>query len=441
MNESLVRIENAGSVIWSASERCYFFSRSNLLTSLFDEVIPESHIVYESLTAEQQYLLKECGITENFRVLTYTDNSSNAIAFPLEMYFDYSSHCNLRCPGCYNQRHLDNKSFNVNDIIKVISELYDLGIMRLHLAGGEPTLDYEKLKVYLTTAQKYNVVTSMATNGTLLTESMCALLMNTDLFAVSISLDGWNEKMNRIRRGGNIENFSRIVDGIKRLVEEKRKLNARTEICLKPTYETKVGMDYFEEMICFAISLGVDKIKFANPERSLNHDPQHYQYGVDHYYENMFSIGRLQQKYQEKIKITNITNPAVSCGQIGISGNKGCIGSQELIAINPDGRITPCLMNDTWLGNYYEYPSLKAFFKESKELRKYRETIQPNPNCLACDAFLRCRGGCQVRKIVNNGSITGMDSYCPILAGVEIPKKETDISTHLFHKINVFHSL
>lgn len=408
---------------------------------LFGENRPVTYVEYEKLSAEQKNLLIDCGIAENFRVLSYHDDTDNMIAFPLEMYFDYSSHCNLRCPGCYNKRHLDNKSFNESNIIRVISELYELGIMRLHLAGGEPTMDYDKLKVYLTTAQKYGVVTSLATNGTLLSESICSLLMNTDLFAVSISLDGWNEEMNLMRRGGMVGNFTKIVEGIDRLVKEKKKTNATTEICLKPTYETKVGADYFEKMICFAIDLGVDKIKFANPERSLNHEPQHYQHGIDCYYENMFSIRRLQKKYENKIKITNITNPAVGCGQIGIPGNNGCIGSQELIAINPDGRITPCLMNDTWLGNYYEYPSLRAFFEESEELRKYRKTIQPDTRCIGCQAYNYCRGGCQVRKIVNNGAITGMDSYCPTLMGVDIPKQTAHASSKKFHRINIFHSL
>lgn len=41
---------------------------------------------------------------------------------------------------------------------------------------------------------------------------------------------------------------------------------------------------------------------------------------------------------------------------------RGCIGGQELLTINPDGRITPCLMNDTELGDYLTTGALINFF-------------------------------------------------------------------------------
>ena len=439
--ESLVRLENAGSVIWSASQKCYYFSKDNVISLLFGDVTNKSLIKYNELNSYQKEQLMGCGIFGDFRVLSYTNDSANKLSYPLEVYFDYSSQCNLRCPGCYNSKHLNNTSFSCDNIQRVIAEMYDLGMMRLHLAGGEPTMDYEKLKVYMTTAKDYGIVTSLATNGTLLSDRVCTLLMNSNMLAVSVSLDGWNDEMNVIRRGGKADNFGIIVDGIKRLVEKKVELAVDTEICLKPTYETKVDAEYFEKMICFSIDLGVDKIKFANPERSLNHESKHYQQEVNRYYENMLSIALLQKKYQDRIKITNITNPVVSCGQIGIPGNKGCIGSQELIAINPDGRITPCLMNDTVLGNYYNYPSLKTFFDESAELKEYRKSIIPNQICGGCEIYLQCRGGCQVRKIVDNGSICGMDPYCPIEAGMKVFNNESFPMSDNFQKINVFHSL
>ncbi|MNW56497.1 pyrroloquinoline quinone biosynthesis protein PqqE [compost metagenome] len=124
-------------------------------------------------------------------------------------------------------------------------------------------------------------------------------------------------------------------------------------------------------------------------------------------------------------------------------GLKGCIGGQELLTVNPDGRITPCLMNDTLLGNYQEWGSIRDFYNNSDELNHYLSKIQNNSECNLCEIYEQCRGGCQVRKIVEYRDITGRDPYCPKNLERNDLKEITEIKeiTKFFKTINVFHSL
>ena len=115
---------------------------------------------------------------------------------------------------------------------------------------------------------------------------------------------------------------------------------------------------------------------------------------------------------------------------------QGCIGAQELIAINCKGEITPCLMNSTYLGNIFEVESIKDIYK-SEILENYKEIS--NYDCKDCKYHQKCRGGCQVRKIVEYGKIEKKDPICPVKNNINIDLEKDDNSK--LKKIMVLHSL
>ena len=162
-------------------------------------------------------------------------------------------------------------------------------------------------------------------------------------------------------------------------------------------------------------------------------------------YENYYNVNsyvmELKEKYKsEKIYISNIANPVNGCADIGLPNMKGCIGAQELISINPDGRISPCLMNQISLGNIYDYNSISDFWNNSEKLKEYRKVIA-NYGCEDCEYKNQCRGGCQVRKYVEYGEIKGIDPLCPAKHKEKIIKKQEDKKIKKLTKINVLHSL
>ena len=327
-----------------------------------------------------------------------------------------------------------------NEKIKhIIKDMYDNGIMRVHLAGGEPTLMPSGLQTYMSTAKKYGIVSSMSSNGVALSDEVLDIVFNNNLFSFTVSLEGADEKTNAIIRGEG--NFDKTIANVARMVKRKKELDSNTILCLKMSYDTNVEKNELEKMILLGIETGVDTIKFANPERCIFHDKGFYSSVYDNYYKVNSYVMELKEKYKDSnIYISNISNPVNGCDNIGLPGMKGCIGGQELLSINPDGRISPCLMNQINLGNINDYNSIKDFWNNSEELKKYREKIS-RYNCDDCLEHSKCRGGCQVRKYVEYNDIIDIDPLCPL------KKKQDKLLTldknksKKLVKVNVLHSL
>lgn len=427
-----IRYENAGILIYSSKKKNYYFSNDL-------KVINECKKIFSNLSnyeeTEVSKELIELGLNEGIREIDMGDVDKQ-LSVPLEYYFDFTSKCNLKCLHCYNKDNISSITMPNNEIKRIIKDMYNCGIMRIHLAGGEPTCEIDGLNTYMSTAKEYGIVSSMSSNGVSLSDEVLDVMLNNDLFSITVSLEGANEKDNSKIRG--IGNFEKSIMTIRKLVKLKKELNKKTIICIKMSYYTDISKEKLEEMVLLGIRLGVDVVKFANPERCIFHEKGFYGKVYDDYYKVINYVRELKEKYAGSIYISEVANPINNCGTIGIPNMKGCIGAQELIAINPNGRISPCLMNQINLGNIYDYESIKDFFANNKNLKTYLETIT-NYDCKDCNIHSSCRGGCQVRKYVEYGSIRDTDPMCPIKKEKDLTISETE--NKKLRKVKVLHSL
>ena len=428
MKRTIIRNEKYGLLVFVPDDACYYRIYDENLKKLlldgvqnkeFNKIKDEYSLEYKKLKIYNPIFIDNTLIEKNVFV-------------PLEAYFDYTSKCNLNCHYCYNKKYLNNSTMQPEIVRKIISDFASLGISRVHLAGGEPTIDYYGLKNYLEECKEKNLILSMATNGTLLSDKICDLLTSNDLLSISVSLDNAIEAKNDETRGK--KTYTKIIDGIQRLNKYKAINNSDVELCFKPVYYPNITKEEINNLIKISLDLGIQKLKFSNPERCLEHENGYYGRIKQAYYNSASLIQECINENKSELLITNITNPYLSDFAIGIEENKGCIGAQELITINPDGRITPCLMNHTNLGNIYNYDSLKDFLENSVELHKYYELIS-NYDC-NCNIYSACRGGCQVRKIVEYGNILLKDPLCPM---GQVNKKT--LQNEKIRKVNVYHSL
>ena len=437
-DSATIRLENVGCIIWSPLKKRYF-SLSTKYQELFNSYLLDGFCISDIFKRipEIEEDLKEIGVDDSVQIVNNIKRKNRALYAPLEYYFDFTSNCNLKCNGCYNIDTWGNVCMHPSTIKAIINEMLELGIRRVYLAGGEPLTNMEATRIYLDTCYQNGITSSIATNGTMLTDEICEFLLTKNLFDISISLDCWdNDTSLRIRgRGG----FEDAVDGIKRLVRIKSRMKSETEICIKPIIDRELSDVFYKKMVQLAIELKVDKLKLINPERSLNHPRGYYGRNVKKYYEMNMLISELQKQYKDVLTITNGSNPCNGFGHIGIKGLDGCIGGQELLAINPDGRISPCLMDHTLLGNYYDFGSIKRFLDDSCELENYQKN-KNQVNCHLCNIYTRCRGGCQVRKIVQTGTQCGKDPLCPIYNEVPI-SSDIDEYSNVLDMIICAHSL
>ena len=425
----IVRREYFGNLIWSDNDKGYFIPINKNIDNKVSRILENNDGEFEIIDE-----LNKMGMENGVKELKSTNK--DGLSAPLEYYFDYTNACNLKCTHCYNREYLNCDTMTEEQIEYVINDMYKNGVMRLHLAGGEPTLFPEKLEKYMSVAKKYGIVTSMSSNGTLISEEIGKIVLRNNVTSFTISIESAIEEKNAKIRGKDV--LEKSIEGIKKIVDFRKKNNGTFNIAIKMSYDVDTSEEDFKRMIDLAIKLKVDLLKLINPERCEFHKIGFYSSVSKKYYNVQKIIRKLQKDYKDKLNITVVNSPVNLYCETGLPNVKGCIGGQELISINPDGNVTPCLMNKYDLGNIFKDKSIENIYKSNK-IKDYKKYIS-DYDCKDCNYHSQCRGGCQVRKIVETGKIENHDPICPIRNKVEINTKEKEDDLKLM-KIKVLHSL
>lgn len=111
---------------------------------------------------------------------------------PYSAWIEVCTVCNLRCIHCYNgtQQQI---FMSASDFRLVCEKLADYGIRSAQLIGGEP-LCHSEFPLLLQTAADHFDSVSLYTNGTLLTDPVCAALKQADA-SVSLSVYSYESDM------------------------------------------------------------------------------------------------------------------------------------------------------------------------------------------------------------------------------------------------------
>ena len=202
----IVRREYFGNLIWSDNDKGYFIPINKNIDNKVSRILENNDGEFEIIDE-----LNKMGMENGVKELKSTNK--DGLSAPLEYYFDYTNACNLKCTHCYNREYLNCDTMTEEQIEYVINDMYKNGVMRLHLAGGEPTLFPEKLEKYMSVAKKYGIVTSMSSNGTLISEEIGKIVLRNNVTSFTISIESAIEEKNAKIRGKDVlENKSRFIE-------------------------------------------------------------------------------------------------------------------------------------------------------------------------------------------------------------------------------------
>lgn len=134
--------------------------------------------------------------------------------------------CNLKCKHCYSssdEKHYSGELTTI-EAKKMIDNLGAFGVPVLLISGGEPFLR-EDLMELIQYSQKYNIRSTISTNGTLIDKKMARELKNNHVGYVGISIDGIRERHDSFR--GSRGSFDKAVAGIRNCLEVGQKVGLR----------------------------------------------------------------------------------------------------------------------------------------------------------------------------------------------------------------------
>lgn len=221
----------------------------------------------------------------------------------LNLLWDITNECNLRCIHCYNANTPKKCSSNFYMIepTKIIKQISELGFTHIHLLGGEPLL-YKNLSTLINAAIKNNIDISINTNGLLLTDSVCELLLKSNVSQVVISLDGASPKDNDFIRGKGV--FEKVTQNIRCLSNLRETLNSNTIIILASVI-TKSNIQNIHKIVSLANELGIDYIDISalyhNGNAMKNLDI--LSITAEEYYEAIKKILAYSIKFQQKVQV------------------------------------------------------------------------------------------------------------------------------------------
>jgi MoaA/NifB/PqqE/SkfB family radical SAM enzyme len=97
--------------------------------------------------------------------------------------------CNLKCGMCNFWKQEPGSELETGEFFKIIDDLAGLGTKAISFSGGEPLLrkDIFGLIKY---GKRRGLIVHLATNGTLVDEENARKLRDSEIDAISVSLDG-----------------------------------------------------------------------------------------------------------------------------------------------------------------------------------------------------------------------------------------------------------
>jgi uncharacterized protein len=193
---------------------------------------------YHKILVDNNFLVN-CEIDESkqleytYKELYFGNNSLNITLLP-------TMKCNFSCEYCFEEDHSTSWNEENIDILKNYAEKSFKNKEKVHIAlfGGEPLLEWSKLKVLynhiekIKSIYKFNFTQSIATNAYLMNENIINEMVDMYSFiAFQITIDGFKESHNKtrkLRNGG--ETYGKVLENLKLLI--RKKVNSKKNILI-----------------------------------------------------------------------------------------------------------------------------------------------------------------------------------------------------------------
>lgn len=360
----------------------------------FDDIIDNKNVYVNLFDKKIQIASKKTegprGTLDNEMVQNYITNlrcNNRRAVIGVVTTYD----CNLCCTYCYEKgfqnRNLAITEETYSDIVKYIKKyicLYKLTDLRILFTGGEPTLKKDIIikisKEISSYCHKLNInfCFSIVTNGTINFIDIVPQLCLYGLDIIQISLDG-PEEIHNNRRLAEFNAFQKSVSFISQLTNVAQlSVIIRTNI---DEHNAKYVEDMLSEISPYIEGRNVffDFIQTEEPLCNRNNEVSKQKKEVDDILKAYRSIKKFGFKL---VKV----NPFHS--ECANSVEEGCF-------VDPSGNIYKC---GGMLGNGKEsLGSIKNTSSLKENVKKYID-IKVSDECLSCNLFPICGGGCIYQK-------------------------------------------
>ena len=326
---------------------------------------------------------------------------------PIGLLAELTYRCPLHCPYCSNPLGLDayRDELTLEEWSRVLVEARQLGVMQLHLSGGEP-LQRRDLPEIVTQARELGFYTNMITSALALTPAAAKRLKQAGLDHVQISVQAADPVLSD-RIAGTPSYHQKLAA-------------ARTVKALGFPLTLNVvlhrqNIDQIAEIIALAEELAADRIELANT--------QYYGWGLKYRTALLPSWDQLQ-----RAELVVRAAQARLVGRMQIiyvipdyysQYPKPCMGGwgHRQLTIAPNGDVLPCPAAAQIAGLTAENvrrQSLAWIWNESAMFNRFRGVDWMPEPCRSCPRQSVDYGGCRCQAFQLTGDADAVDPACQL---------------------------
>ena len=343
---------------------------------------------------------------------------------PFVIVWNFTNACNLRCKHCYqNAGKTLSDELTYEEKVNVMDQLDRMGVPLIALSGGEPTVHPDFIPI-VREGTRRGIFMAVATNGILFAnESFAEKGLKAGLKYIEVSLDSTDPEVHDEFRGVKGA-WDLAVKGVKNLV----KLGASVGIA---TTVTKLNKDEISDMVRLGEELGVKRVIFFNfiptgrgkEITKLDLTPKEREEVLRRIYlearrssvqvvSTAPQLARVswQVSSGDDVLPTHFTIPKSQTLRSLAEFIGGCGAGRVYAAIQPDGKVTPCVFLPIVVGDLRREPFEKIWL-ESKVMRELRNKDLVKPPCGECPYRYIC-GGCRARAYAYFGDYLAADPGC-----------------------------
>jgi PqqA peptide cyclase len=326
---------------------------------------------------------------------------------PLALIAEITHRCPLHCVYCSNPLELASakSELSTHDWLRVFAEAATLGVLHVHLTGGEP-LARADLTELTAGAHSAGLYTNLITSGIGLSRERLERLVDAGLDHIQLSFqDSGEMHANWIAGTKSHAHKVEVAGWIK---EHRIAFTANLVV-------HRQNLNHLEEMICFLEGLRPDRIEIAHT--------QYYGWALKN------RVALMPTRAQVDNAVRTVSSAAARLkGKIRIDSvvadyyarfPKACMGGwgRQLMLIDPAGRALPCHAAGVIPGLSFDNVrerSLEWIWRESDAFQKFRgESWMPEP-CRSCDRRTEDFGGCRCQAFLLTREASATDPACSL---------------------------
>jgi len=335
-----------------------------------------------------------------------TKVANPSVGLPLGMLAELTHRCPLQCPYCSNPAKLlkANAELSTKDWQRVFEEVAELGLLQVHLSGGEPTLRQD-LEALIETLSRCGIYTNLITAGVMLPRARLEALAKAGLEHLQLSIQGADAKTTEL-----IGNYK---GGFEKKLETAKYTR---ELGLPLTINAPVhrhNIDQVEQFIELALDLDAERVEIANV--------QYYGWA----YLNRPALMPERDKVERQVEVVEKARTELK-GVLTIDFvtpdyyadyPKPCMGGwgMDALVITPDGTVLPCHASQTIPTLSFENvkeKSMADIWYHSLAFNAYRGTDWMPEPCRSCPRKEIDFGGCRCQALALTGDASATDPAC-----------------------------